>query len=482
MESPKLIQQKSTSLRQKTSRQAIFNFVIYFIGLLYAGLCINILTSIQTDITYAYGYSVNQIIYTSSSFIFGAIIVSLFNSVIIDRIGVRWSLYVFLFFQIIAAWLRILLPESIDIVISGSILIGIGVGFGLNTILKFCHMWFPKSERTFYYSFLTLGTLLGSGLGPMLPYIFISEGDEGETPESKSKEIMNYLWTTTIFMTVFGILGFIFIRNREYITNRDIKEAFKDSEMIDDEIDNEEKDLKRESLIEDPELGKSSNSDDLEIDNDEKNDFEIRIEPKKDPFYITLWKDTKNLFTDMKFVKILILVTISKGSFLLLNSILVIIITNLEYSKFSGSATIVFGLACGLIGSVIYSRNISQKPNQVFYLLVSLCLALVLLCISFIVIYFEIISLFIIVYSLSCFFSYLMIPNYFALASKSHFKASLSSVNAYMMLFPQLATFLLQLVSGFFFKKYGRDGSYIVFVFLIVLYFISFFILKSKLK
>ena len=474
MDTNTLMNQRSVSKSEKTTNKGILNFVIYFVGLLYAGLCLNILTSIQVDVTFAYGYSVNQIIYTSSALIFGAIIISVFNSVIIEKIGVRASLAIFFLFQLVPAWARLLLPRSISLVIGTSVIVGVGVGFGLNTILKFCHMWFPQKQRTFYYSFLTLGTLLGSGLGPILPYMFISESNDDETRASKAKEIITYLWATTIFFTIFSILAFIFLKNKEVISKQEIRDAFKDTSYVDDE----EEDVKNESLIEDVEINENGVGDDLIIDEEDKQDLEIKIDLDVS-FCAALWRDSRNLFTDWNFGKLLILVTISKGSFLLLNSILVIIITNLEYSKLCGSSTIVFGLACGLLGAILYSKNLSQSKNQKFYLLVSLSLALIFLCLSFIMIYFEVIVGFIALYSISCFFSYLMIPNYFSLATKSHFKASLSSVNAYLMLFPQLATFLLQMISSFFFKRYGRDGSYFIFMCLIGLYFISFFILKS---
>ena len=163
----------------------------------------------------------------------------------------------------------------------------------------------------------------------------------------------------------------------------------------------------------------------------------------------------------------------SKGSFLLLNSILVIIITNLNYDKVYGSATVVIGLAFGLTGSIFYSKRFSQRNNQKYYLSLFLSISLLVLSLGYVMIYFNFIYFFIIAYSISGFFSYPMIPMYFAVASQTKFESSISSVNSYMMLFPQLSTFLLQLVSSLCFKLFGEEGSFMVFLFIIGLYILS---------
>ena len=338
----------------------------------------------------------------------------------------------------LAAWCRIFLPESIDLIIAAFFLCGIGVGFALNTILKFCHEWFPEDKRPFFYSFLTLGTLLGSGLGPILPFIFISDSNE-ISKDKKKEEIMLYMWITTIIITVQFVLAFIFIKTK------------KPDEFI--SLTNENK----EPL---------------------KNDIEeATSEIEEKSFCGQLLSDTKGLFTDCNFLKVLFLITVSKGSFLLLNSILVIIITNLNYDKVYGSATVVIGLTFGLTGSIFYSKKFSQRRNQKFYLSLFLSLSLLVLTIGYIFIYYNFIVIFIIAYSVSGFFSYPMIPMYFAVASQNKFNSSLSSVNSYMMLFPQLSTFLLQLISSACFKLFGEEGSFMVFLFIIALYILSLIVL-----
>jgi MFS family permease len=397
------------------------------------------LTSIQTDITYAFGYSRSSIIYTSSANLFGAISISVFNSILIEKMGTRWSLIIASVCLNIAAWGRLMLPKSIDFIIFVFVFAGFGAGFALNTILKFCNEWFPSNKRPFYYSFLTLGTLLGSGLGPVLPYIFIREDTGTITQEIKRKHIMLYIWVTTIFASVHLLCIFFFMKG---VSIRRLDLSYENIE--DEEIENSPK---------------KQNS-------------------QKQSFFKTLLGDAKNLFQDKDFLKMLFLITVSKGSFLLLNSILVIVITNLNFGKIYGTITIDIGLFFGLSGSIFYSKFFAQKKDQAFFLSLFLIISLIVLTVAYMFILYDDIVFFMFGYAISGFFSYPLIPMYFNLASKKNFNASLSSVNSFMMLFPQLSTFLLQLISSLCFKVFGSHGSFMVILFIIFLYLMSFFVLR----
>ena len=424
------------SRNKKIHCSTYINFILYFSQLIYIGFCVNILTSIQVDITYAYGYSTSSVIYTSSADLFGAITISFFNFILIERMGIRWSLIISSIGTTICSWTRIILPHSITIVIIGFIFCGLGVGFALNTILKFCEESFPPKKRPFYYSFMTLGSLLGSGLGPIMPYLFIKAGSEKVSKEQKGQHIMLYLWIITIFATIHFFLIVIFLR---------IKKSFPQYEDL----------------------------------NRSKKNCETKIlKTNKKGFWKELCTDTKSLFKNLKFLKILSMITISKGNFMLLNTILVIIITNLGYNKIYGSLTIVIGLIFGLIGSVIYSKKFVHLKDQQFFLSLYLLISLIILIFGYVCIVQKNIIFFIILYSISSLFSYPLIPMYFNLASKEKFNASLSSVNSYMMLCPQLFTLILQLISSWCFKAFESNGSYIIFLFLIFLYFVSFYILR----
>ena len=420
----------------KVTWTATLNFISYFVLLLNVGLNLNFLTSIQEDVTYAYGYSRSSIIFTSSSSLFGAILISIFNSVMIEKMGTRWSLIVASIMVNICAWFRLLLPESMTVVIICFVPAGFGAGFSLNTILKFCHEWFPKEKRPFYYSFLTLGTLLGSGLGPILPYIFIRSGTSSVTPEEKRVNIMNYIWATTIFSTAHLVLIFFFMKGHTPRTDVQYEQ----------------------------------------IGDDEEAHSNAKTEQKG--FLGLLWTDFKNLMRDCSYLRVLFLITVSKGSFLLLNSILVIVITNLNYSKLYGSITIDIGLAFGLSGSIFYSKVFAHLKDQRYFLSLFLILSLMVIGVGYLFLVWDEIIPFMAAYSVFAFFSYPLIPMYFNLASKMKFNASLSSINSLMMLFPQLSTFLLQLVSTICFDLFGANGSLMVILFMILLYFMSFIVLR----
>ena len=430
------------------SAKAILNFVLFFSVLLHCGVYGVTLTSIEPDIYYAYGYSKSTIIMTSSALLLGGVSISLFNAAIIEAIGTRWALLVAATCLATGSWCRLLLASQIRVVLASFVVAGFGGGFALNMILKFCHEWFPASKRPFYYSFLTLGTLIGCGLGPILPYAFISEGPETSAEQTQA-QIMRYLWTMTGVASAQFALVLLFGRSNGAANSAQAPPSSRRLEIV--------------RVDEDcpPEAHTLS-----------------QTRPRTCSFCRMLWKDTRGLFGDTHFLKLLFLITVTKGNFLLTSSIMVIILDNLNYAKLYGSVTIVAGLGAGLLGSVWYSRKFSPLPNQRYYLSGFLCLALVLLSSSLMLLYLGLIWVFIAVYMLSCLFSYPMIPMYFSVASESQFESSISSVNAYMMMCPQVSTILLQFVSSACFEWFGADGSYAILTLVLGLYFASLVCLR----
>jgi sugar phosphate permease len=75
----------------------------------------------------------------------------------------------------LGSWFLMLAPLSFDAVFAGFFLVGISSAFSLNSIIRFIFAWFSPKRRPLFYSILGLATLVGTGLGPLIPFIFIRD-------------------------------------------------------------------------------------------------------------------------------------------------------------------------------------------------------------------------------------------------------------------------------------------------------------------
>ena len=75
-------------------------------------------------------------------------------------------------------WLLLVLPYKIEIIFFGLFLDGLAASLLLNTIIKFVSSWFDSKQSPFFFTFLGLATLFGSGLCPLFPFIFFPKTSE----------------------------------------------------------------------------------------------------------------------------------------------------------------------------------------------------------------------------------------------------------------------------------------------------------------
>ena len=165
---------ESIKVSKANHRRGVINSIIYMANLLFIGCFLNSLNVIQPDITLAFGYSSQSVIWTSTFDLIGAVIFSVFNSVIIEKIGLKYNAILFSFCLLLASGFKFFLPYSIGLVYVGFLVKGAGAAFALNSMMKFCKVWFSDGERPFYFGFLSLGTLVGIGIAPFVPFIFLS--------------------------------------------------------------------------------------------------------------------------------------------------------------------------------------------------------------------------------------------------------------------------------------------------------------------
>ena len=196
---------------------------------------------------------------------------------------------------------------------------------------------------------------------------------------------------------------------------------------------------------------------------------------------LTLWiKDFKYLFSNRTFLAILVIFSLTKGSFIALGGVLVSVLNNLDYSLLFGSITISSGVFLGLIGSLVFSRIFGQSQYKRLSLCVIIGISLLCNTLSFLFLSLQIGAAFITMYSLTSLLWYLAIPLMLEFAAKAKFQASKLSVNGFLMGCAMLLAFFVEFLSGFLLKK--EEGSFIILLIVIVFNLTCLIVLNKLLK
>ena len=169
-----LTPQEISSIKKKNFRNGIISSIIFGFNMFLVGYALCMLTSIQPDLTFVYGYSEQQIIWTSSTGLITSIILSTFNSVFIEWMSMKSVSYIVSISLLLFSLGNLCLPISIYLVYIGYFIHGFANSFVLNSMVKFCNMWFCSKRRPFYFGFLGLSTLAGTALAPFFPFMFLS--------------------------------------------------------------------------------------------------------------------------------------------------------------------------------------------------------------------------------------------------------------------------------------------------------------------
>ena len=177
---------------------------------------------------------------------------------------------------------------------------------------------------------------------------------------------------------------------------------------------------------------------------------------------------------------IIIIFSLTKGSFIAVNSVMVTALSNLNYTKLVGSIVITASLFSGLAVSMIYTRTIGKRKSQKFSLSILICLSLFFISLSIIALYSDNIVLFMLCFIFSGMMLYSFIPMMLEIATRLTLPFSKSSLNAFLMLLAQLFAVVVQIISGFMFKS--SQGTYGVLVMVAAIYVLNFIVLRSSLK
>ena len=194
----------------------------------------------------------------------------------------------------------------------------------------------------------------------------------------------------------------------------------------------------------------------------------------------SLLKAFKIMFASPDCRAILIIFSLTKGSFICINTIMIILMSTLHYTKLHGSVIVLASLVGGLILSILYTKKFGKVKRQRDNLSILATISLLLLASSVIFLYFGWGIPFMLSITLSGAMIYPLIPMMLEIVARLNKKISipLSVVNAMMMLMAQLFGFILQTIAGYFLKV--ENGCFMVLTFVMVVYSLVILCLQSQ--
>ena len=132
------------------------------------------------------------------------------------KFGLRIPTYIAVVCLVIGAWLRLLVNDSFWWVIIGQSIMAVGHPLTLVAPAKIAALWFGDNQRALATMIGSLAGPVGAVLGFLLPFIFLSDQDAHNSPESRDK-IRNYILVQSIVVTAIGVpIGF-FVKNKPNI-------------------------------------------------------------------------------------------------------------------------------------------------------------------------------------------------------------------------------------------------------------------------
>jgi MFS family permease len=192
--------------------KASFYFAIYAFNQFVIGTMISAFTPIQESLTLAYQVNKQSVIMSSSVFLVGNVLSSLFVYPVCVKIGLTWTIRCALIAAFAGCLLRLLIGEGFFFVLLGQTLLGVSAGFQLNTTMQFCYNWFSPSRRPIYMSIVSVSNIFGGGLGALLPLLFVNSKER--QVDAIKHQVMNYIFTFTILFLVLAVINLLFFKGQ----------------------------------------------------------------------------------------------------------------------------------------------------------------------------------------------------------------------------------------------------------------------------
>lgn len=209
-----MAQTYDTELNPKHYRLYRYRYLVafvYFIINLLGSFMGNQFLAIQTTLDNIYSSSTYLINFTTTLTNYIANIPVIFlGNFVVDKYGIKISVYISAFLILIALWVRCISDSSIYAILAGQTLGSMAVAF-ISAPQKVSVNWFHSSERALWTTIMIQGLNMGTGLGTEISGFAVEENagpDEGRT------QVFNFMLYTAIVGTTICIFSCIFMKEK----------------------------------------------------------------------------------------------------------------------------------------------------------------------------------------------------------------------------------------------------------------------------
>ena len=156
--------------------------------------------------------SKSSVVFTSTTFLLGNILVAIFILPIIKKLGIRWTLVGSAILACMGTAVRLLADSWFYYILFGQLMLGIAACFIVNIIMQFCYTWFSPQTRPIYLSVGSIMNIFGGGIGNSLSLIFLNDTETDIDVIRSGFHTYNYFMFGV--MSVLALLTLIFLREK----------------------------------------------------------------------------------------------------------------------------------------------------------------------------------------------------------------------------------------------------------------------------
>ena len=119
--------------------------------------------------------------------------------IVLDKLGLKYGLIIGISLTTLGLWLRCLINIHFTFAMVGQTIMALAFPFTFNAPALLSANWFGEKERIYATSTGANASILGVGLGYLIPIIFVSDNDRGSTAEA---HIFNLMLCLSIMSTL----------------------------------------------------------------------------------------------------------------------------------------------------------------------------------------------------------------------------------------------------------------------------------------
>lgn len=118
------------------------------------------------------------------------LLVSFPSVIILDKFGLKYGLIIGISLTTLGLWIRCFINYSFTFAMVGQTISALGFPFTFNAPALVSANWFGEKEKIYATSTGANASILGVGLGYLIPLIFVSDNDRGSTAENHMFNLM----------------------------------------------------------------------------------------------------------------------------------------------------------------------------------------------------------------------------------------------------------------------------------------------------